>query len=69
MSPKPWFKHYEVEQKRVHTHLYSFKMAKIDYFQILTSKLKANLNFWKISIKSSAGGGLALIVNIPSEKK
>ena len=36
---------------------------------IHTSKLKANLNFWKISIKSSAGGGLALIVSIPSVKK
>ena len=33
---------------------------------IVTSKLKAHLIFWKMSIKSSAGGGLALMFNIPS---
>jgi len=33
----------------------------------LTRRLKANLNFWKMSTKSSAGGGRALICNIPSE--
>lgn len=33
---------------------------------ILTSRLKAHLIFWKISMKSSPGGGLALMFNIPS---
>ena len=34
-----------------------------------TNKLKESLNFWNISMKSLAGGGLALMVSIPSVKK
>ena len=34
--------------------------------KIRTTRLQANLNFWKTSMKSFGGGGLDLILNIPS---
>lgn len=33
----------------------------------LTRRMKPSLNFWKISMKSFPGGGLARMVNMPSE--
>ena len=47
---------------------FSVSIANLSSLYLLTTRLQANLNFWKTSMKSLGGGGRDLILNIPSEK-